>query len=91
MLVSINIVAYNEEENIAKSLGSALNQSYKNIEVFLIDNASQDRTVETAQTIYKTSGSSTKFVIVRNSKNFGFGGGSQYWLYEIVWRFCTLP
>jgi len=52
MLISINIVAYNEENNIAKSLRSALNQSYKNIEVFLIDNASQDRTVEIAEEIY---------------------------------------
>jgi len=75
MLVSINIVAWNEEENIAKSLGSALNQSYKNIEIFLVDNASEDRTVEKAKEICKSSGSQIPFTIVQNAANLGFGGG----------------
>lgn len=75
MLVSINIVAYNEEENIEKSLSSAFNQSYKPIEVFLIDNASRDRTVEKAKEIYKKSDKSVPFSIIENAGNFGFGGG----------------
>lgn len=75
MLVSINIVAYNEEENIEKSLGSALTQSYANTEVFLIDNASKDRTIEKAEAVYKNSRSFVPFRIVRNEINFGFGGG----------------
>jgi len=75
MLVSINIVAYNEEENIAKSLCSALKQAHGAIEVFLIDNASQDRTVERAEETYKNFGQGIKFTIIRNGKNFGFGGG----------------
>ena len=75
MLVSINIVAYNEKDNIEKSLKSALNQTYSPIEVFLIDNASEDKTVERAQKIYRNSGSRIKFEIIRNTKNLGFGGG----------------
>ncbi|MFY9457375.1 MAG: glycosyltransferase family 2 protein [Candidatus Spechtbacterales bacterium] len=75
MLVAINIVAYNEEKNIKKSLESALGQSYKPIEVFLIDNASYDKTAEIAEGVYKNSGSVVPFKILKNSKNLGFGGG----------------
>lgn len=74
-IVSINIVAYNEEKNIAKSLFSALQQSHSLLEVFLIDNASKDRTIEFAEALYEKSGSRIPFTIVRNEKNFGFGGG----------------
>ena len=75
MLVSINIVAYNEEQNIEKTLLAALNQSYRPIEIFLIDNASKDKTIEIAESVYRNSGSDVKFEIIRNSENFGFGGG----------------
>lgn len=75
MLVSINIVAYNEEENIEKSLSSALNQSYSPIEVFLIDNASGDKTVERARSAYERSGKRVPFSVINNSTNLGFGGG----------------
>lgn len=73
MLVSINIVAYNEEENIKKSLSSALNQSYGPIEVFLIDNASRDKTVGVAESAYGDQ--AVSFNIIRNKENLGFGGG----------------
>jgi len=75
MLVSISIVAYNEEENIAKSLSSALRQSHEAIEILLIDNASDDRTVERAEEVYKNFGQGIKFSIIQNAKNLGFGGG----------------
>lgn len=75
MLVSINIVAYNEEKNIEKSLLSALNQSHGPIEVFLIDNSSKDRTIDIARKAYQNSGSNVKLEIIKNEKNLGFGGG----------------
>lgn len=75
MLVSINIVAYNEEENIEKSLHSALNQSYRPIEIFLIDNASEDKTVDVARGVYEKSDKTVPFSVINNSANLGFGGG----------------
>lgn len=72
MLVSINIVAYNEEKNIKKSLTSAFSQSYRPIEVFLIDNASRDKTIERAREIDTRD---TPFKIIKNLRNLGFGGG----------------
>ena len=69
MLVTISIAAKNEEKNIEKSLGSALNQSHAPIEIFLIDDTSTDRTAEVAR---KVGGD--RFTLIQNQKNLGFGG-----------------
>jgi glycosyltransferase involved in cell wall biosynthesis len=50
-LVSVCISAYNVERFLAESLGSVLAQTYRNIEVILIDNGSADRTYEVAQSL----------------------------------------
>ena len=50
-LVSIIISTYNEEKYILKSINSILNQSYKNIEIIIVDDASTDKTVKLIQNI----------------------------------------
>lgn len=47
--VSVVIRAYNEEKLIAKTLQHIETQSYKNLEIILIDNNSTDKTVEIAK------------------------------------------
>ena len=42
ILVSILIPSFNSSETIERSLNSAINQTYKNIEILLSDNASTD-------------------------------------------------
>ncbi len=45
-LVSIIIPAYNAENYIRRAIESALNQTYKNIEIFVIDDGSTDNTAK---------------------------------------------
>lgn len=42
--ISIIIPAYNVEKYIAKCLHSVINQSYKNLDVIVVDDGSKDRT-----------------------------------------------
>ena len=45
-LVSIIITSYNYEQYIQKAIDSVLNQTYRNFEIWIIDGASTDSTVE---------------------------------------------
>ena len=44
--ISIIITTFNNEMYIIDSINSLLNQSYKNIEIIIIDDISTDNTVE---------------------------------------------
>jgi glycosyltransferase involved in cell wall biosynthesis len=48
-LVSICIPVFNGEKTIAKTIDSILHQTYKNIEIFIVDNRSTDSTVKIVQ------------------------------------------
>ena len=48
-LVTILTVSYNSEKTIAKTIEAVLNQTYPNIEYFIIDGASTDNTVSVAR------------------------------------------
>ena len=49
-LISIIIPAYNTQEYIHRAIESSLRQSYKNIEIIIINDGSTDETLRTAQT-----------------------------------------
>jgi len=70
-LVSINILTYNGQNLIEQCLKSVLNQTYQNIEVLIIDNASIDNTLKVVQKIRRNS----DIQIVINKKNVGFAAG----------------
>lgn len=48
-LVSVIIPAYNEEKNIKRLLMSLKNQSYKNLEIIVVDDGSSDATIEVSK------------------------------------------
>jgi len=50
-LISVIVPAYNAEKFIEKTLNSVLSQTYKNIEVLVVDDGSQDQTAEIVQFI----------------------------------------
>lgn len=64
--VSVIIPSYNSEEYIAQALSSVLNQSYRNLEVILIDDASTDSSTEIA-----LSFPDKRLKIIRNKQNKG--------------------
>lgn len=49
MLISVVIPVYNGEKVIKRCLDSLVNQSFKNFEVILIDDASQDKSFDIAR------------------------------------------
>ena len=63
-LISVLLSVYNDDENIKKSIDSILSQSYKNIELLVIDDGSTDHTNEILNSI-----KDTRLKIFRNEEN----------------------
>jgi len=64
-LVSINLLTYNGRQYIEDCLNSVLKQTYPNIEILIIDNASTDETIDYLK----------KFQVILNQRNVGFAAG----------------
>ena len=65
-LISVLLSVYNDDKNIKKSIDSILSQSYKNIELLVIDDCSSDKTFEIINEI-----TDSRIRIFRNKKNQG--------------------
>ena len=65
-LISVLLSVYNDDKNIKKSIDSILSQSYKNIELLVIDDGSTDHTNEILNSI-----KDTRLKIFRNEENLG--------------------
>ncbi len=72
-LVSISVLTFNSEDIIGHCLKSALDQSYDNIEILVIDNASSDNTVEVVKQLKDKYNSNLNILI--NKENIGFAKG----------------
>ncbi len=70
-LVSVIIPAYNAQDYLAESVDSMLGQTYKNIEVIIIDDKSKDDTAKIGS-YYAKKDKRVKFV--KNKTNLGIGG-----------------
>lgn len=67
-LVSILIPVYNREDIVSDSIESAINQTYKNIEIIIVDNCSTDKTWEVLTSYAKKD---NRIKIFRNETNIG--------------------
>jgi len=65
-LISVLLSVYNDDKNIKKSIDSILSQSYKNIELLVIDDCSTDNTYEIINEI-----KDSRVKIFRNKDNKG--------------------
>lgn len=70
-LVCICVPAYNSAATLPETLDSLLAQTYRNLSILVVDNASTDRTVEIAEG-YAARDSRVR--VVRNSENVGGEG-----------------
>ena len=69
-LISVIIPSYNRKMFIANAVDSILQQSYKNVEIIIIDDGSIDGTIDYVKNIYKDK----SFIkIYKNQKNMGAG------------------
>lgn len=69
-LVSVIIATWNGEKYLIECISSLLNQSYKNIEIIMVDNASSDGSVKLALDNFPS------VQIIQNSRNLGFAEGT---------------
>ena len=81
--VSICIPVFNGEDTIEDTIKSAINQTYKNIEILVIDNKSTDRTAEIVSGI-----KDERLVFYQNDTNLGMAGN---WNEKGYWRLYSFP
>ena len=67
-LISVILPVYNGEKTIEESVSSVLGQTYKNIELIIVDDASEDSTPEKLRVI---SGRDTRIRLISNKNNCG--------------------
>jgi len=71
MKVSIIIPVYNVEPYIERCLLSALNQTYQNIEIILVDDCGQDKSIAVAQQVINNHQNGYKTSILKHEHNRG--------------------
>ncbi|HII3709403.1 TPA: glycosyltransferase family 2 protein [Pasteurella multocida] len=68
-LVSVLICAYNVEKYIEECINAVINQTYKNLEIIVVNDGSSDSTLSK---LHSLSEKDSRIKIINNSKNLGF-------------------
>ena len=71
--VSVIILNYNGLKFIEQCLKSVVNTDYANFEVILVDNASQDKSIELAKKLFEDN---PQLRLIKNRNNVGFAQGN---------------
>lgn len=72
MKISIVMTAYNMEQYITEAMSSCLNQTYKDIELIVVEDCSTDNTLALIEAI---ASQDDRVVIIRHEQNLGAGMG----------------
>ena len=80
--VAVLIPAYNEEKVIERTVRAALNSSYPNLRVIVIDDGSKDRTLEVARAAFQAEAASGK-VLILGKENSGKAEALNYGIEHI--------
>ena len=80
--VAVLIPAYNEEKVIERTVRAALNSSYRNLRVIVIDDGSRDRTLEVARSAFAEEEAAGK-VLILTKHNAGKAAALNYGIEHI--------
>ncbi|MBI4683933.1 MAG: glycosyltransferase family 2 protein [Nitrospirae bacterium] len=84
-LVSVIILNYNGRDYIEECLNSVFDQTYKSIEIIVVDNASKDGSKEILKDKYRS-----KIKLIENPANLGFAEGNNVGLKNASGEFIAL-
>lgn len=70
-LVSVIIPAWNEQVGIKKTIRSVMSNSYKNVEVIVVDDGSKDATIKKSEEIKKSYAINGSKIRIISQRNFG--------------------
>lgn len=82
--VSVIIVNWNGEKWLKKCLDSLFGQKYRNFELIIVDNASEDNSVEYIKEHYPG------VTIIRNKENYGFAKGNNIGIIKAKGKYIVL-
>ncbi|MEK7788723.1 MAG: glycosyltransferase family 2 protein, partial [Planctomycetota bacterium] len=84
-LISVIILNYNGKDYIEECLDSVLDQTYEPLEIIVVDNASNDSSLEILKEKY-----SSKIKLIESNANLGFAGGNNLALEDAKGEFIAL-
>lgn len=91
-LVSVLVMCYNHEKFVRDCLKSVYNQTYDNIEMIILDNASQDASVaEIEAMIAENTGKLRRVEFIKNAENAGISRGCNQQLHIAKGRYIMMP
>ena len=88
--VSVVITAYNVEKYIEKAIKSVFDQTYKNIEIVVVEDQSTDSTKDILEKYEKTYKVAKDFHVVWNKENVGAGLSRRYGIQNATGNFVML-
>lgn len=68
--IGVYVCNYNKKEYVIKCVESLLNQTIKNVDIYVVDNASEDGSVEALEERF-----GKKISVIKNNQNLGGSGG----------------
>lgn len=72
-LVTIGIPVYNVEPYVEKCISSVLNQTYKNLEILVVDDLGTDNSMQIVENLQKSHPNGMLMRIIRHAHNCGIG------------------